>query len=176
MTIPQPILIAACGNASAGADAFGSLVLHALAAHADPNVQLLDLATNPTTLLDHLAGRQLLIIVDAALSKDASSSALLDIDYFSSDDLQLVSQRGTSTHALSIANQLELARTVGMLPPSVRLVAAVIQHQEAGDIQAAQAQVPKALQAILARTRFGASVTPAPTRPPLSPSPPPTAS
>jgi hydrogenase maturation protease len=144
-----PILVVACGNAFAGADAFGALVLQALAGKVDPGVQLLDLGMNPTTLLDHLPGRRLLIIVDAALRDDTPMPALLDIDYFSPERPALLSQRTTSTHAMSIVGQLELARALGMLPRQVRLIAAIVEPHQADDIQTAQAQIPQAVQAVV---------------------------
>jgi hydrogenase maturation protease len=152
MTPTPPILIAAVGNATAGADAFGSLVLQALAAHVNPAVQLLDLATNPTALLDHLPGRRLLVIVDAALQEDTPSPTLLDINYFSPHRPALASPPATSTHALSLADQLALARTLNLLPPEVRLIAALITPHQAANIESVRTLVPQAVVAILQYT------------------------
>jgi hydrogenase maturation protease len=152
MNTPPAILVAAVGNASAGADAFGSLVLQVLTARTHPDVELLDLATNPTALLDHLSGRRLLIIVDAALDETAAAPALLDMDYFSPHRPGLLSQPGTSTHALSVANQLELASTLKILPPEVRLIAAVAPRHRVHDIQAVQCLIPQAVEIILQYT------------------------
>ncbi len=119
------ILIASCGNPDAGADAFGPAVTAALRSQAPPHMKVVDLGIRPAALLDHLQDVDELIIVDAALLPDAREP-LLDIDWDSPDRPPLAHDDPMSTHGLSIAHQLELARALGLLPPHVRLIAATI--------------------------------------------------
>jgi hydrogenase maturation protease len=128
----QPILIAACGNTLAGDDAFGPLVARELAQQSLPGVEVVDLGMRPAGLIDHLPGRRAVILVDAALCPGAAPGVLLDMDFFAPNRPALCADRITSTHALSLAGQLELARALGMLPPVVRLVALEIQSAQVG--------------------------------------------
>jgi hydrogenase maturation protease len=134
MTTPalHPILIAACGNTLAGDDAFGPLVARELAQKPLPGVEVIDLGMRPAGLIDHLTARRAVILVDAALCPGAAPGGLLDMDFFASGRPTLCADRITSTHALSLAGQLELARALGMLPPIVRLVALVVESMQVG--------------------------------------------
>ncbi len=133
MPTPKPVLAAACGNPLAGDDAFGMLVLRRLACAAPGGLELLDLSLNPTTLLDHVAGRRALLIVDAAISASHAPGEILDLDFFSAGRPQLRSDRVVSTHGLSISHQLELAGVLGIdLPRCVRLIVLVILPPELG--------------------------------------------
>ncbi len=128
----QPILVAACGNTLAGDDAFGPLVARALGAQPLGGVAVIDLGMRPAGLLDFLPGRRALILVDAALSAHHAAGELLDLDFFGPDRPELCADRLTSTHAFSLAGQLELAEALGMLPPVVRLVALVAGNTQVG--------------------------------------------
>jgi hydrogenase maturation protease len=136
----QPILVAACGNTLAGDDAFGPLVARALGARTPPGVEVIDLGMRPAGLVDHLPGRRGVILVDAALSPDHAAGALLDLDFFDPRRPALCADRLTSTHAFSLAGQLELAQALGMLPPVVRLVALVARNTQVGSAAAIPAQ------------------------------------
>ena len=61
-----PLLVAAFGNDMAADDAFGPLVAEALRAMAPAGVEVVNLGMRPAALLDHLAGRAALCVVDAA--------------------------------------------------------------------------------------------------------------
>ena len=128
----QPILIAACGNTLAGDDAFGPLVARELAGQSLSVVEVIDLGIRPAGLIDHLPGRRAVILVDAAVCPGAAPGGLLDMDFFAPGRPTLCADRITSTHALSLAGQLELARALGMLPPIVRLVALVVESTQVG--------------------------------------------
>ena len=129
-----PILVAACGNLMAGDDAFGPLVARRLREIAPANAEIVDLGMKPTGLLDHLQGRTATIIVDAAVAnEDFPSGRLVDMDFFSPDRPELVHDVPLSSHGLSIAHELELARKLNMLPQQVVLVAASIDDASMGD-------------------------------------------
>jgi hydrogenase maturation protease len=121
----NPILVATCGNPLAGDDAFGSLVADALRRISPPHVDVVDLGMQPAGLLNHLEGREALIVVDAALA-DAGFPAgnLIDVDFAAAERPRLVHDEPLSSHGLSLAHELELARQLKMLPKRVHLVAA----------------------------------------------------
>ncbi|MCC6682836.1 MAG: hydrogenase maturation protease [Phycisphaeraceae bacterium] len=126
---PPHILVASCGNPDAGADAFGPAVTAALRQKRGqtPFFKVIDLGIRPAALLDHLEGVDELIIVDAALLPGRKPlPGVLDIDWDSPARPPLAHDDPMSTHGLSIAHQLELARALGLLPPRVRLIAALI--------------------------------------------------
>jgi hydrogenase maturation protease len=128
----QPILVAACGNTLAGDDAFGPLVARELERQSPSGADVIDLGMRPAGLIDHLPGRRAVILVDAALYPGHAAGELLDMDFFDPARPALCADRITSTHALSLAGQLELAEALGMLPRIVRLVALVAQATHVG--------------------------------------------
>jgi hydrogenase maturation protease len=128
----QPILVAACGNTLAGDDAFGPLVARELQRQPPPGVDVIDLGMRPAGLIDHLPGRRAVILVDAALCPNHAAGELLDMDFFDPDRPALCADRITSTHAFSLAGQLELAHALDMLPPLIRLVALAAQNTHVG--------------------------------------------
>ena len=129
-----PILVAACGNLMAGDDAFGPLVARRLREIAPDDAEIIDLGMKPTGLLDHLDQRTAAVVVDAAIADDRFPvGCLVDMDFFSPGRPQLVHDMPLSSHGLSIAHELELARKLQMLPQQVVLVAAAIDDAKMGD-------------------------------------------
>ena len=118
----------------AGDDAFGQLVGDRVMAMDLPDVEVASLGAQPYALVHHLeAGRQGLVIVDASqATRQVPAGQLLDIDFNRADELQLIHDIALSTHGLSVANELELASKLDILPPWVRLVSATIEHFEIG--------------------------------------------
>jgi hydrogenase maturation protease len=144
-TIP-PILIAACGNMLAGDDAFGPLVARELQKREIADVEVLDLGMRPAALLDHLSGRRAVMLVDAAMYPEGRAGEILEMDFFASARPVLCADRTTSTHALSIAGQLELAQALGILPQTVRLLVLVVENLKLGtEAIDAQRQIDKAI-------------------------------
>jgi hydrogenase maturation protease len=149
--IVQPILIAACGNALAGDDAFGPLVAHELSRQTLEGADVVDLDMRPAGLLDHLPGRRAVILIDAALHPGTTPGELVEMDFFAPGRPTLCADRATSTHALSIAGQLELAQALSLLPATVLLLALIVEKTGVGtDAVLAPAHVPAAV-AILQR-------------------------
>jgi len=128
-----PVLVACIGNEFAGDDAFGPLVARALAERSPEGVEAIDLATKPYGLLDHLGSRKMLIIVDAADVPGAQPGELFQCAWDSPDRPALLRQRSASTHGISVAEQMELAARLGMLPPQVVLIAAQAGRTDMGD-------------------------------------------
>ncbi len=128
-----PVLVAACGNLMAGDDAFGPLVARRLRERIPTDAEIIDLGMKPTGLIDHLAQRAMTIVVDAAIATDVFPvGSLIDIDFFSPDRPQLVHDMPLSSHGLSLAHELELARKLQMLPRRVVLVAVAIDDASVG--------------------------------------------
>lgn len=128
----SPILVASCGNVMAADDGFGPLVVEALQQRNLPGVQAINLDIRPAALLDYLADRKALILVDAALCPDCRAGQLLDMDWHDPARPPLVDDDALSTHGLSITNQLQLAARLGLAPGTVRLIAATIGSVEHG--------------------------------------------
>jgi hydrogenase maturation protease len=151
----MPILVAACGNTLAGDDAFGPLVAAALRRAPPACTDIVDLGMSPAGLIDHLPGRKAIILVDAAVSPGGGGGRegeLLDLDFFAPGRPVLCADRVASTHALSLAGQLELARALGMLPAVVRVVALVAQRTEVGTVgEKARGRVEEAVNLIKRR-------------------------
>lgn len=119
-----PLLVASFGNPLAGDDAFGELVSTRVEAMALPDVAVHNIGMQPFGLVHRLSdGFHGLVIVDASQATPVvPAGELLDIDFFEQRELQLVHDIALSTHGLSIADELKLARTLDILPPRVRLV------------------------------------------------------
>ena len=132
MTPTPPVLIAACGNVTAGDDAFGPMVAEALRRRGVPDADVVCLDLRPAALLDHLPGREALCLVDAACCQDQPPGVVIDFDWFCPHRPELLDDDVLSTHGLSIADQLALADALGILPQTVRLVAATVAPSEHG--------------------------------------------
>jgi hydrogenase maturation protease len=117
----------------AGDDAFGPCVADMLSAKVDESVRILDAGMQPGALLTELSKRERLIIVDTAVSMDGSPiPTLIDLDYLN-DPLPLLRyDTALSTHGLGVADQLALARELGHLPTTVRLIAIGVEQFELG--------------------------------------------
>ena len=129
-TTQPPLLVATYGNTMAGDDAFGHLVGDRVLAMELPNVEVANLGAQPFGLLNHLQGDRLgLIIVDACqATQSIPAGQLLDMDFHRAGQLQLVQDVALSTHGLSVANELELAKRLLLLPAWVQLVTATVEH------------------------------------------------
>lgn len=124
-------LVACCGNPLAGDDAFGHLVAQELAKDTPPKAEIIDLAMNPASLLDHLEGRRVLIVVDAAQVPGTEVGELMECDWRDPNRPKLISESTVSTHGFSISDQLELASRIGVLPQVVRIVVVTIVSAQA---------------------------------------------
>lgn len=138
-TAVAPVLVASCGNELLADDAFGPVVAREVRAMWRPGIEVVDLGMRPASLLDHLRGRRAVIIVDAALTgprenreDEEGREDLIDVDFFSDARPPLAHDRDLSSHGLSILHELELARRLGMLPGTVRLIAAPVRRSEPG--------------------------------------------
>ena len=139
------ILVAACGNVMASDDAFGPLVARELRHLVTTGIEVADLDIRPAALLDYLPGKDALILVDAVNAPGMQTGELLDIDWFSPERPDLVNDDTMSTHGLSLAMQLDLAKQLDLLPKRVRLIAVCIDNASVSE--AASDFLPNAVSA-----------------------------
>ena len=138
--IASDVLVATCGNPMAGDDAFGPLVGARLREMAPLGINVVDLDIKPVALLDHLPGPRVLILVDAARVPDEMGHGLLQWDLRHDPLPQLAHDDALSSHGMGLADQLELARQIGVLPREVHLVAAPIEDVSLGAHQGSRLQ------------------------------------
>lgn len=129
-----PVLVAVVGNESAGDDAFGPLVGRALCDRRLSGVEVIDLSTDPAHLLEHLAGREMLILVDAVVAADSApaDAGRLVVCPWTLAAAAAIPGLRLSTHGLSLADQLRLAEQIGLLPPLAWLIGVTIEDAAVG--------------------------------------------
>jgi hydrogenase maturation protease len=149
-TTVKPVLVVCVGNSLAGDDAFAPQVAEILRLNPPQNTQIVELGTAPASLVDLLHARKALIVVDAASCPDRPPGQLLDCDWDFPERGALHHHVNLTTHDLSLADQIELARALHLLPPIVRLLAVNISAAQLGSpmTPAVAAQVPLAAQRI----------------------------
>ena len=143
-----PLLVAAYGNEMAADDAFGPLVAEALRTMAVAGMEVVSLGMQPAALLNHLADRRAVCVVDAALCEGMPDGTLIEADFFDAARPSLVHDAALSTHGLSVADELDLAERLGICPSQVWLVAAV-----AGSVEVGQPIGDRVLQRVSVATQ-----------------------
>ena len=98
-----------------GDDAVGLLVARRVRAAAPPGVEIVQSPGDAGDLLTLLDGVERVILVDAARGGGTPGA----IELVSAGSARRTSSR--STHGLGVAEALDLAKALGVLPPSVRL-------------------------------------------------------
>jgi hydrogenase maturation protease len=126
--VDERLLVIGVGNELRGDDAAGIAVARRLRETADLDVR--ELQSEPTRLLDAWQGRDAVVLVDTMRS-GAQPGAIRRLD---ASQTRLPSDVGgsTSTHAVGLGEALELARTVGRLPRRVVVYAIEGRSFEAG--------------------------------------------
>lgn len=115
-TRPCPILVLGLGNILLRDEGVGVHVVRALAeAELPPGVEVLDGATAGFGLVDLMAGRAKVIVVDA-LAGDRPPGTVLRL---SPDDLLSSADRALSLHEFGLLEALAAARQLGLAPPEV---------------------------------------------------------
>ncbi len=128
-----PLLVATFGNALAGDDALGPLVAREILARPLDGVAVVELDIRPVGLLNHLAGRSTLYVVDAVWDEGEAPGRLVDVDWFDPERPLLdVENTGGSTHTLSVAHVIALAEGLRLLPRTVRILGLTARRPEVG--------------------------------------------
>ena len=116
--MPQPILIIGIGNEFRSDDAVGLVVAQTLQVKRLPSVSIQEATGEGTALLEAWKGSDAVILVDAVTS-GAPAGTIHQVDAHTgpvSPELFAL-----STHAFSVAQAIELARTLGNLPPRLMI-------------------------------------------------------
>ena len=123
------ILVIGVGNAWAGDDAAGLLVLRVLRGRAPAGLCVVEHEGEPTALIDMWAGARLAVVVDATSGGgEAGEVRVMD----ATREPLPAGFTGTSTHALGLAEAIELARALGRLPARLVVVGIEGERFEAG--------------------------------------------
>lgn len=135
------------GNALRGDDAAGLLAARAVAAERLPGVAVVESDGDPAGLMDAWADAEIAVVLDA-LAPGAEPAG--GVRRFDAGAAPLpVRFAGGSTHALGLAEAVELARALGRLP--ARLVVYGISAEGAGAGAAVSAAAARGAQAAAAR-------------------------
>jgi hydrogenase maturation protease len=113
----RPVLVLGLGNPLYGDDGVGSAVVERLQERElPPEVEVLDGGTAGLGLLDVIAGRQLVVVADAAeIGRPAGTVVRLTLDQAT----LLTEQAPLSPHQLGLAEVLALAERLEMAPAQV---------------------------------------------------------
>jgi hydrogenase maturation protease len=109
----RQILIVGIGHPDRGDDAVGRIVAARLREHQPPNVMVAETHGEAAALLDLIAGQDDVIIVDAGLS-GGEPGLIHRLDAVAAPLPRPMF--ATSSHAIGLAESIELARTLGTLP------------------------------------------------------------
>ncbi len=127
-----PVLVAAFGNPMAGDDAVGHRVALRIRARPMEGVEVVELATRPMDLVLHLAGRKMLLIVDAVWIAGERPGRIVDMDWFGPERPLLAVEKAGGTHSMSVAHAVALAERLALLPPAVRVLGLTVRRPELG--------------------------------------------
>ena len=140
------IRIIGLGNELRGDDAVGLLAARRLRRAVGNRTEVIEAEMAGVDLIELMKGARVVILIDAAKSGQ-NPGIIHRLD--ASDSPIGVRTFLRSSHALGISDALELARTIGVLPPRV-----IVYGIEAGNTEAGQAlssPVAKALDEIVGR-------------------------
>lgn len=116
---PGYVVVIGVGNAWAGDDAAGVLVARMVRDRAPDGVVVIEHEGEPTALLDAWEEARLTIVIDAVSSGGKPGA----VRVFDATREQLPARfAGTSTHAFSLAQAIELGRMLGRLPGRLLVV------------------------------------------------------
>jgi hydrogenase maturation protease len=149
--LPSGVVIG-LGNSWAGDDAAGVLVARALQGSLPEGVALIEHEGEPTSLIDAWAGKRIAIVVDAIAGEGPPGT----IRCFDATTSELPSSfAGRSTHAFTVAQAIELARSLDRMPARLLVVGieganfeagAAVGHEIAAAIEPAARQVLELLR------------------------------
>jgi hydrogenase maturation protease len=116
---PVAAIVIGVGNSWGGDDAVGLRVIERLRDRVPAGVALAQHEGEPTTLLDLWEGARAAIVVDAVSAGGEPG----EVSRYDASERALPSSfTGGSTHAFSVAQAIELGRTLGRLPERVVVV------------------------------------------------------
>jgi len=119
-TLAPPALVICLGNADRGDDGIGPRIAMRLRRERDLPAEVITHRGDAVGLLERWRGYRHVVLVDAVVG-DGSPGTVRRFD--ASFERPPLALGGTSTHGLSAADAIELARALGDLPPVVDIVA-----------------------------------------------------
>lgn len=128
------------GNEFRGDDAVGRLAARRLRERVGSHVDVIEAESSGVELLELMAGVRAVLMIDAARSGQAPGT-IHRLDASAGPIAPALFQR--STHAIGVAEALELARTLGVLPNKV-----ILYGIEAGDTEAGHLLSPQVSHAL----------------------------
>jgi hydrogenase maturation protease len=140
MTEGDGVVVIGVGNPDRGDDGVGFIVEREVRAHGSAGVRTATCQGDLTRLLDLWEGRGLAVVVDAVES-GATPGSIFRWDW--SGRLQDRDLPCTSTHALPLDQVLELARSLGRLPPRL-----VVYGVEVGEVRNGRELSPPVADAV----------------------------
>jgi len=142
------IRIVGIGNALAGDDAVGIRAVEMIRQDGWPGVESMALAQPGPELFDDMDGDDLLILIDACQSTAAAGSVYC----FDRKGIVNAGLRHGSTHAIGLADWIELTAAAGASMPTVRVFAVELQQCDMGEAlsEAVATAMPELLQQIQA--------------------------
>lgn len=142
---PAPVMVAGLGNEMRGDDAVGILVARELHGRAAAHgIEVRERPGEPIALLDDWPGRDAAVLVDA-MSSGAAPGTIARFNA-TGERLHETLRRSASTHAISLAQVLDLAAALDRLPSRVIVYAVegrdfTVGHQLSAEVHAALPEV-----------------------------------
>ncbi len=119
--VARPILLLGLGNDILTDDAIGLRVVRHLAGelHGHPHIEARATTEMGLALLDHVAGREKVLLVDAIQTGQVPPGSLLELD-----PTAWVNHTGRNPHFLGVGETLALGRQLGLpMPQQVKILA-----------------------------------------------------
>lgn len=107
------------GNRLRGDDAVGPLVVDKLAALKHPQLELIDAGSDALGVIEYLADREKVLIVDACHMGKQSGSV---VHFDPSDVGMVIDQDPQSLHGLGLSEALQMASSLEMLPDDLKII------------------------------------------------------
>ncbi len=155
MTHDRRLLVIGLGHPDRGDDGVGARVVHELADWCPPGVEVITRTGDPLALLDDWAGFDAAICVDAA-APDARPGQILRID--PRVDPLPQAPLPTSSHALGLAETIELAQILDRAPAQLIVYAIEGQCFDPGAPLSAAVAAAAAQVALLIATQEGTAL------------------
>jgi hydrogenase maturation protease len=127
--MPAPVLIIGIGNEYRSDDGVGLYVARALAARALSGAAVMEQGGDGTALLQAWQGARAVLLVDALASGGRAGTVRRFVAHAEPIPAHFSS---SSSHAFGVAEAIELARSLGQLPPSMILYGIVGRRFTAG--------------------------------------------
>ena len=152
----KPVLIGGIGNVLLGDDGVGPYVVRLLESRYEfgDDVEIADLGTPALDLLQRIAGRHAVILVDCVASAEEAPGTV--VPYEKEDILRIAPEPRLDPHSPALSECLLTADMLGATPNNVLLVGVVGQSLEPGCqlSPAVRAAVEPAIEAIVLELKF----------------------